>query len=434
MTGSADRSSSAPPPWLGRSPPTTSSSTCGCYAKGPEYAPATGYYSIVYGATGIEKAENSVLSGSDDRFFVDRLQQLFAGRQPKGGAVALTLDAAAQQAAFRGLAGRRGAVVAIEPTTGAILALASSPSFDPNLLSSHTPSAIREAYAKYDADPAKPMLNRPLVMSLPPGSTFKLVTAAAALESGKFTPDTEIPGPATYKLPGSTRELRNWSGEACGPDGTVTLSEALAISCNTAFAWLGNQLGNEALAAQAEKFGFNNSFSVPLKAAASRYPVDADPAQTALSAIGQFDVRATALQMAMVGAGIGNNGVTMNPYLVSRILGPDLAGLEESTPSRFQQAMSAQNAMQEMAMMVNVVENGTGYNAKIPGVRVGGKTGTAQTGTNSKPHAWFVGVAPAESAKVAVAVVLENGGGAAEVSGNALAAPIARDVMEAVLR
>ena len=166
------------------------------YSAGPLYAPATGFYSVVYGATGIERAENSVLSGSDDRFFVDRVQQLFAGRGVKGGAVRLTLNPAAQKAAYDGLAGRTGAVVAIDPRTGAILALVTSPSFDPNLISSHNPSQIRKAYDAYNADPQQPMLNRPLAMTLPPGSTFKLVTAAAALESGKYQPSTVVPGRA----------------------------------------------------------------------------------------------------------------------------------------------------------------------------------------------------------------------------------------------
>jgi peptidoglycan glycosyltransferase len=406
------------------------------YANGPLYAPATGFYSIVYGATGIERTENTVLSGSDDRFFVDRVQQLFAGRGVKGGAVRLTLDPRAQRAAYQGLDGRTGAVVALDPRTGAILAMASSPSFDPNRLSSHNPTQIREAYAAYDADPAKPMLNRPLAMTLPPGSTFKLVTAAAALESGQYTADTVVPGPASLDLPNTTKDLNNWSGTACGPGGETTLENALAVSCNTAFASIGMELGDDALREQAEKFGFGTSFEVPLRAARSRFPVDPDVPQTAMSAIGQFDVSATALQMALVGAGIANNGQVMEPYLVSEILSPELETLETAEPQAFSQAMSPTNAASLLAMMVNVVENGTGSNARIPGVLVGGKTGTAQTGTDQSAHAWFVGVAEAVpgQAQVAVAVVLQNGGGAAEVSGNRLAAPIAKSVMEAVLR
>lgn len=406
------------------------------YSNGPLYAPATGYYSIVYGATGIERTENAVLSGSDDRFFVDRVQQLFAGRGVKGGAVRLTLDPAAQKAAYDGLAGRTGAVVAIDPRTGAILALASSPSFDPNVLSSHNPSQIRKAYDAYSADGRQPLLNRPLAMTLPPGSTFKLVTAAAALESGKYTSASVVPGPAAIKLPNSTRELKNWTGSACGPNDKTTLSNALAVSCNTAFASIGMALGQDALRAQAEKFGFNNSFQVPLRAAQSVFPSDLDPAQTAMAAIGQFDVTATALQMAMVGAGIGDNGQVMNPYLVAQTLSPELEVLSNAEPTAFSQAMTPANSAELLAMMVAVVDQGTGSNAKIPGVVVGGKTGTAQTAPGRPPHAWFVGVAPADvpgQAQVAVAVVLQNGGGAAEVSGNKLAAPIAKAVMEAVL-
>ena len=407
------------------------------YANGPLYESATGYYSVVYGATGIERAENSVLAGSDDRFFVDRLQHLFAGRGVKGGAVRLTLDPAAQKAAFDGLAGRTGAVVAIDPRTGAILALVSSPSFDPNALSSHNPAKIRDTYAALLKDPAEPMLNRPLAMTLPPGSTFKLVTAAAALESGNYTPTTMVPGPASLKLPNTTKVLHNWSGTACGPKNTTTLENALAISCNTAFASIGLALGDQALRSQAEKFGFGTSFDIPLHAATSRFPAQLNEPQTAMAAIGQYDVTATALQMAMVAAAIGNNGQVMNPYLVAQVLSPELQTLETAAPSAFSQAMSPANASTLMAMMVTVVERGTGSNARIPGITVGGKTGTAQTAPGRPPHAWFVAVAPAGIgglAQIAVAVVLENGGGAAEVSGNKLAAPIARAVIEAVLR
>ncbi|MBI1377919.1 MAG: penicillin-binding protein 2 [Frankiales bacterium] len=406
------------------------------YSNGALYAPATGFYSVVYGATGIERTEDAVLAGSDDRFFVDRVQQLFAGRGVRGGAVRLTLDPAAQKAAYDGLAGRTGAVAAIDPRTGAILALVSSPSFDPNKLSSHDVAGIRTAYNAYLKDPGQPMLNRPLVMTLPPGSTFKLVTAAAALESGRYTPSTVVPGPAKLKLPDTTRELNNWSGTACGPGNKTTLANALAISCNTAFASIGLDLGADAIRTQAEKFGFGTSFEVPLRAAASRFPADPDLPQTAMSAIGQYDVAATALQMAMVGAGIADNGQVMSPYLVSQTLSPDLAVLANAEPTPFAQAMSPANASALLGMMVGVVDHGTGSNARIPGVVVGGKTGTAQQAPGQPPHAWFVGVAPADrpgAAQVAVAVVLQNGGGAAEVSGNKLAAPIARAVMEAIL-
>jgi peptidoglycan glycosyltransferase len=403
------------------------------YSDGPLYAPVTGFYSLVYGATGLERTENRILTGSSSLFVVDRAEQLFAGRQPVGGAVTTTLHARAQKAAFDGLRGKKGAVVAIEPSTGRILASVQSPSFDPNILSSHDPATIREYYTTLEADPGKPLLNRPIVSLNPPGSTFKIVTAAAALASGRFTPDTVIPGPRTYDLPDSTKKIRNWNGQSCGPGDLVTLRQALAVSCNTAFAWLGNQLGADALRTQADLMGFDQNFEIPLRAATSRFPENPDDPQTAMSAIGQFDVRATALQMAMVGAAVANSGKTMNPYLVQEVRGPDLAILQTTTPSMYEQAMTSINAAQLTEMLVNVVENGTGSNARIPGIRVAGKTGTAQTGNDNPAVAWFVAFAPAQSAQVAVAVVVEDAG-AAEVSGNQLAAPIARAVIEAVLR
>ena len=307
------------------------------------------------------------------------------------------------------------------------------PSFDPNRLSSHDPADIREYYNELEADPDKPLLNRPVVALNPPGSTFKVVTAAAALASGRFTADSILPGPKEYQLPNSSKKLRNWNGRACGPNDKVTLEQALAISCNTAFAWLGNELGASALRTQAQAFGFDESFDIPLRAATSLFPADPDAPQTALSAIGQFDVRATALQMAMVAASIGNSGRTMSPYMVQEIRGPDLSILQTTEPTQFADAMKPSDSLSLTDMMVNVVDNGTGTNAQISGVRVAGKTGTAQTGNDSPSVAWFISFAPAAAPKVAVAVVIEESG-AEEISGNGLAAPIAKAVMEAVLR
>jgi peptidoglycan glycosyltransferase len=278
------------------------------------------------------------------------------------------------------------------------------------------------------------MLNRPLAMTLPPGSTFKLVTAAAALESGQYFADSELPGPSDIELPGTDVQLGNWNGESCGAGDVTTLQAALEISCNTAFAWLGMELGADALSEQAQKFGFESEFEVPMTAAISRFPTDPNKPQTAMSAIGQFDVRATALQMAMVAAGIANDGVVMKPYLISQVLGPDLTVLQNTNPSAFGRAMSIENSKILRDMMVGVVAKGTASKAKISGFNVGGKTGTAENSPGEPAHAWFVGLAPSEQSKIAVAVVLQNGGGATEVSGNALAAPIAAAVMRAVLK
>lgn len=399
------------------------------YVDGRIYAPITGFYSLLYGATGIERSANDILSGTDARFFVDRVQQLLAGRRSEGGSVRLTINKAAQLAAFNGLGNRAGAVVAVNPRTGAILAMVSTPSFDPQSLAPNDPGSVRKAYEQLLTDKSQPMLNRAIARNYPPGSTFKLITAAAAIASGRFTPDSVLPGPAEYQLPNSTKRLRNWQGGPCAPGGKLTLQRALEVSCNTAFAWLGNELGPDALRSMAEQFGFEHSFTVPMVAAASRFPADADAAQTAMSAIGQFDVRASALQMALISAAIANDGILMQPYLIKDIRGPDLAVIDRTKPTEFSTPLSTTDARVLASMMVSVVRNGTGSNGRIDGVRVGGKTGTAETGTDAKPHAWFTAFAPG----VAVAVLIENGGGASEVSGNALAAPVANAVIRAVL-
>ncbi|HEU0042484.1 MAG TPA: penicillin-binding transpeptidase domain-containing protein, partial [Jiangellaceae bacterium] len=328
--------------------------------------------------------------------------------------------------------------VALDVESGAILAMASKPSYDPNPLASHS---IEEQTAQWDAinnDENKPALNRAIAQTLPPGSVFKLVTAAAALESGEFAPDTVIPGPAEYDLPQSTNMLPNQNGKACGPNDQTTLTNALRISCNTAFAYLGNELGDDALREQAERFGWDSQplTDDDLNAATSQFPEDPDEPQTALSAIGQFDVTATPLQMAMVSAAIANGGTLMEPYLVQEVRGPDLVSvLEQTEPQEMSQAVSTETAQELTAMMVEVVENGTGENAQIPGIQVAGKTGTAQSAPDRPPYAWFTSFAPADDPRVAVAVVVENAPDTArnDIGGGRLAAPIAKAVMEAVL-
>ena len=404
------------------------------YASGPVYAPVSGFYSLIYGTTGMEREENEWLSGSDSRLIVDRLTQLLSGREPAGGSVELTIDPRAQQAAWDGLAGRRGAVVALDPRTGAILAMVSSPSFDPGPLANPTFSTARDAWTKYEADPARPMLNRALRQTYPPGSVFKLVTASAAIESGRYTLDSMLPGPATYTPPGTKTPIRNQDLRACGPKPTVTMAEALRRSCNTPFAYLGVQLGQLLLRAQAEKYGLDSAFDVPMTSAVSRFPAVLDVPLTAQAAIGQFDVRTTALQMAMIAAGIANGGAVMKPQLIAALRTPDLSVVQSLRPDVFDRAISASTAQQLATMMTAVVATGTGVNAQIPGVVVAGKTGTAEVATGILPHAWFVSFAPVDNPQVAVAVVLENGGGNTDqISGGRLAAPIARAVMAAVL-
>ncbi|WP_407345100.1 peptidoglycan D,D-transpeptidase FtsI family protein [Pengzhenrongella phosphoraccumulans] len=405
------------------------------YTNGPLFAPVTGFYSVVYSRTGIERAENDVLTGTADSLFLSRVQDLFTGRQPQGSSVELTIDPAVQQAAWDALGDQRGAVVAIDPATGAILAMVSKPTFDPNVLAGHSTSAVNEAYRVLNDDPAAPLLNRAINETYPPGSTFKLIDAAAALEGG-MTPETQLAAPLTLPLPGSSKSISNFGGESCGPGATVSLAEALRVSCNTAFAQLGMDLGADTLRSQAEAFGFDDPLQIPLTVTPSRFPAPPGPdaAQTALSAIGQYDVRATPLQMALVSAAIANGGKQMAPYLVQTVRNPDLEVVEEASPRELRTSVSATTAAALRDMMIGVVENGSGKSARISGVQVAGKTGTAQTTTDAAPHAWFTAFAPADAPRVAVAVVVENGGSLGnEATGGQVAAPIARAVIEAVL-
>ncbi|HUW17475.1 MAG TPA: penicillin-binding protein 2 [Actinomycetes bacterium] len=402
------------------------------YSDGPLFAPITGYYSV-YGATAIERSENSLLAGTDNRLFVDRLTNLFTDREPQGGNVLLTIDADAQRAGYDGLGGQEGAVVALDPQTGAILAMVSSPSFDPNELAVPDPTAVSKTYDALVANPEDPLINRSTTQLYPPGSLFKVVVSAAALSSGQYSPDTVVPGPAALNLPDTDRVITNYFDSPC-LGGRLTLTQALAISCNTAFAQIGLDLGDTALRKQAALFGFNRPLAVPLPVVPSIYPPDLNAPQTAQSAIGQYDVRATPMQMAMVAAGIANQGVVMKPYLVAEEQAPDLSVLSATEPVELSRAVTPAVAAELTDMMVAVVTTGTGVNGAIPGVSVAGKTGTAQDGKRP-PHVWFMAFAPADAPQVAVAVFVENGGRLGnQATGGAVAAPIARAVMEAILK
>jgi peptidoglycan glycosyltransferase len=409
------------------------------YPQPFKYAPLTGYFSY-YSQTGIEHSQNEVLSGDDSLLFVNKLVDLVSNNATKGGSVELTINPAAQTAAFNGLtqlgAGVQGAVVAIEPTTGKILALASTPSYDPNQLASHDLTEVSQAYDKLNKDPAQPTVDRAIQTVLPPGSTFKLVTAAAALESGSYSPDSRVPGGTTLDLPQTTHDLHNENGSSCGGS-QITLTQALDVSCNVTFGWLGLQLGADQLRTQAEKFGFGQHYLDDLSPQAiSRFPQgDLAPPYTALSAIGQYDVAATPLQMAMISAGIANGGTVMKPYVVDEVQSPEFDVLDKTQPSEFSQAISSQTARDLTTMMESVVQNGTGTAAQIPGVAVAGKTGTAQSTPSRPPYAWFTSFAPADDPKVAVAVLVQSSSTTrSEIAGGLLCAPIAKAVMEAVIQ
>jgi peptidoglycan glycosyltransferase len=404
------------------------------YASGPVYAPVTGYYSYLFGRAGIELNQNSELNGSDPSLAFRRVVDVITNRPQQGASVTLTLNAAAQQAAYSGLAGKTGAVVAIEPKTGRVLAMATRPSYDPNDLAGHDLKKVSAAWKQLNEAASRPMSNRAIKELYPPGSTFKLVTAAAALSSGKYTPETKVHSPAELPLPQTTVPLVNENGQNCGGSDNATLTIALRYSCNTAFGTIGLELKADALREQAAKFGFGERQLPELGAAASQFPADPNEPQTAQSAIGQFDVRATPLQMAMVAAGIANKGDVMKPYLVQNVKTADLKTVSETKPESLHQAVTPEVAAQLTQMMVDVVENGTGKPGRISGVQVAGKTGTAQTSKDRPPFAWFTAFAPANDPKIAVAVLIEDANiPRNDIAGGTLAAPIAKKVMEAVL-
>lgn len=404
------------------------------YDQATRYAHVTGYWSFTYGAgLGLERARNSVLAGTDDSLFYQRLVDVVTGRPPQGASLELTLDPAVQAAAIEALGDRRGAAVALDPRTGAILALVSRPSFDPNALSSHQLTSVDEAYVQLTEDPEKPLVNRAIAGDLyPPGSTYKLVVAAAALESGEYQPDTELEGGLTYTLPGTSTTLPNFGGAACDPDGRPTLARSIQVSCNTSFAWLADQLGADELREQSARFGFGQQLEIPMSVTPSTYPEDPDDAQVALTGIGQHEVRVTPLQVAMVASAIANDGELMTPYLIEAVRNRDLEVIEETGPRTLSRSVSASTADALTEMMVSVVEAGSGTSAQIPGVRVAGKTGTAEYGSSGGAHAWFTGFAPADDPQIAVAVIVESAtDNWTGETGGLVAAPVARAMLEA---
>ena len=397
------------------------------YLSGPKYAPITGYYSYYYGRSMLEQTQNAQLTGTSDAQWLSRITGTLSGHKPEGGSITTTINAKAQDAAWDGLKGKKGAVVALDYTTGAVLAMASSPSYDPNELASHHLNDTTRAWKNLVADPSSPLTNRATREIYPPGSTFKLVTAAAALQNG-YHPNSMVDSPENWILPGTRTPLTNETN--CGGS-RITLAHALDISCNTAFGKVGVSLGQDKIRDQAERFGFGKVVNSDVSSVASRFPQNLTDAQLAQSSIGQYDVAASPLQMAMVTAGIANDGKLMTPYLTAQVRASNLQVVSEHHPKQMSQPMTKESAEQLKAMMASVVNNGTGKRARINGTTVGGKTGTAQTVKGKAPYAWFVGWS--DNPHVAVAVFIQSSDTAInEVSGGRLAAPIARDVIEAM--
>ncbi len=410
------------------------------YPQAELYAPLTGYFSYLYGSSNLERSQNQILSGNDNRLFVSRVVDLLANKKPQGGSVELTINPLAQKVAASGLEAlgkdTKGAVAALDPKTGAMLALVSQPSYDPNALASHDFGKVADAMKSLEGDEDDPLTNRATQQILPPGSTFKLVTAAAALEDLGLEPDDDVKGGTRLSFPGIDYTLPNENGSNCGGD-EISFERALQVSCNVSFGDLAGKIGQDKLAEQARKFGFGTDPIEGLASNASQFTVegtDLEAPQLAQSGIGQFEVAATPLQMAMVGAGIANDGVVMKPQVIKTVRSPSLRVIDSLEPEELDRAMSADNAAKLRDMMVATVESGTATSAQIPGVEVGAKTGTAQSTADRPPYAWFVAMAPADDPQVAVAVVVESSSTARnEIAGGRLAGPIARSVIEAVL-
>jgi peptidoglycan glycosyltransferase len=408
------------------------------YPQGSLYAHITGFHAVLLGRTDLESSMNEWLSGRASQLLPQNLVDEILGRDKRGATVVTTIDPVLQKVAKQALGSLPGGVVALDPRTGEVLAMVDNPSYNPNGLASHRLDRVNQVWKQLLAEPGKPLLSRSSQELFPPGSTFKLVTAAAALENG-MDPSTTFPNPPALDLPQTTHNLENFGGEHClGGASQLTLAQALQVSCNVVFGEIGLRLGAQKLVDQAQKFGFDEHVPFDIPFAEGQIPPVGDfkdqlPA-VAFSAIGQQSVGANPLQMALVAGAIANGGVEMRPRLVREIRDASGRIVMRFDPTPFGQPISAKTAAQLTAMMVSVVESGTGTAAQIPGIQVAGKTGTAQT-VQGSPHAWFTCFAPANDPRIVVAVVVLNGGDlGSDATGGRVAAPIAKAVIEAALR
>lgn len=425
------------------------------YPQGDLFGQITGYYSRVYGTSELEHSMNPYLAGSDPSLAVSTLSDLVLGRPRKGGTVVTTLQPSLQRLAQQALGSQQGAVVAIDPTTGDLLTMYSNPAYDPSALSDPSSDTQTKAWDALTNDPTQPLLPRANAELFPPGSTFKIITAAAAL-SANYTPQSLWPSPHTLQLPGSTATIQNFGGEYCnGGASQVTMLEAFTESCNVVFGEIGLKVGADRLAAQAQAFGFCSidppvqtscpqnpiPFSDPpfgVTSEAGRFPVASYFASresaVAISAIGQDNDLANPLQMALVSGAVANGGLLMQPRLVTEIRDSSGRVVQRFSSTSYGQAVTPAVAADLTTMMKNVVASGTGTYAQIPGIDVAGKTGTAQHGTSQSPHAWFTGFASANGRNIAVAVIVLDGGNmGSEATGGHVAAPIAKQIIQAWL-
>ncbi len=398
------------------------------YPGGAAYAHVVGYNSFAVGDANLEAAYAPQLRSKRDLTISD-LISVILGRDLRPESLEITIDSALQQAAYEALAGQKGAVVALDPTTGAVLASVSVPSFNPESLQTSTAA---ETWDQLLADPDNPLSDRATREIYAPGSTFKVVVTATALDTGLAGPGTEFPDPEQFPLPGSSSTISNFNGRVCDDGVAVTLLRAFVRSCNTVFADLSVRLGADEIGLTAEAMGFNRDIPYPWKIPQAVFPTEtlaSDDAALAQSGIGERDVRATPLHMAMVAASVANGGITPAPHLVNRIFDADGQTLSSTEPVSLGRAMAPATASVLAQMMERVVTEGTGRLAAVPGVRVAGKTGTSQ-GSDGLPTAWFIGFAPVDHPTIAIAVFIEGGGNLGEsATGGSVAAPIASQLI-----
>jgi peptidoglycan glycosyltransferase len=406
------------------------------YPYGPLFGNVSGFYSFQFGATDIEDVYNEQLTGRDPKIGAADLVDLLRGRV-RTGTVQLTIDARAQELARQALAGRQGSVVVLDAQTGAVVALYQEPAFDPTVISSHDIQAAEADYQALNAEQPNPMLSRSFRERFPPGSTFKIVTAATALALGQVTPDTQFPVLTQLDLPQTDRTLSNFGGEACGG----SLTESFAESCNTVFGQIGLDLGDD-LARGIQAWGVGEPVPFDLRAATGTAPAVGSFQENqplfAQAAIGQAEVSASPLQMAMIAATVANGGQQMRPHVVDKILDVDGKVVDQTKPEVVRTPISPEVAATVRDLMIGVVDHGTGTAAQIDGIQVAGKTGTAQVTEGAHPHAWFVGFAPAVpqpgQRQYVVAAIVENGGDlGSEATGGRVAAPIAKTMLEGLL-
>lgn len=399
------------------------------YEPGGMYAHLTGYFSLVYGATALEDVMGEELSGEASQLFIDKAMSMLSGNQPKGYSVGLTIDPQVQQLAYDVLGDQSGAVVVMDPQNGDILAMASTPTYDPNQLAGHDTSQVVENYEQITSADQNPLFNRAIEGDLyAPGSVFKLIDTVAALESDQYSPDSTLPNPTEMEFGGYS--LPNYTQGGCAAQTEASFEFALQQSCNTPFASIALELGGERIRQEAQEFGFGEQMSIPLRVTPSVFPEGLEGPELAQSAIGQRDVRVTPLQIAMMSAAMANDGQIMKPQLIETVRSPDLEPVSSPEPEVLSTPTSPEIANQITDWMVGVVDEGIGSSAAIPGVEVAGKTGTAELATPGQNNSWFTGFAPADDPQAVVSVVVSD----VDVqTGGQIVGPGAKRLLEAVL-